>query len=182
MNNERNRKFYTVKGTKKEAERYLTEKLRELDTGIIIDTGKITVADFLDYWINESCRNRISITTLENYQMNIDNHIKKYLGQIELQKLLPLHLQNFYSKCLEKGLSNKTVLYFHRIIHRALEQAVKWQMVIRNVAKAVEPPKPITYVAKFLNEGETNLLIEKSVQSDIYIPVIIAVYTGMRRR
>lgn len=54
-------------------------------------------------------------------------------------------------------------------------------MVARNIADCVEPPKPKKYKAKFLDDKQTNLLIEKVENSDIYIPVIIAIFTGMRR-
>lgn len=81
----------------------------------------------------------------------------------------------------DKGLSKKSVLTIHRIIHCALERAVKWQLVIRNVADSVEPPKPEQHQAKFLNDEQTKVLMNKIVKADIYIPVIIGIYTGMRR-
>lgn len=184
----RKQKCFTFCGKKKEAEKFLTEKLRELDTGILIDTKKMKFTEYLDYWIKEACENKLSITTLDGYKQNIEKHIKPYLGNLEVEKITPLHLQNFYTDRLKNGrlngkggLSNKTVVTLHRIIHRALEQAVKWQLVIRNVANSVEPPKPQKYKASFLNEEQTNKLMEIAKHTDIYIPIIIAIYTGMRR-
>ena len=188
INGKRKQKAYTVYGTKKDAEKFLTEKLRELDTGILIDTKKIKFGEYLDYWLKEYCYNNLSINTIEGYEQYIEKHIKPSLGNIELEKLKPLQLQSFYSDKLNNGkingkggLSKQTVRTIHRIIHKALAQAVKWQLIIRNVADCVEPPKPKKYEAKFLNDEQTNLLIEKVKTSDIYIPVIIAIYTGMRR-
>ena len=181
LTNKRNQKYFTFQGTKKEAEKFLTEKLREIDTGLLIDVKDMKFGDYLDYWIEESCSNRLKITTVDTYKYNINKHIKKSLGNIYLQKLMPLHLQNFYKECMENGLSKKTVVNIHRIIHCALEKAMKWQLVIRNVADNIEPPKPEKYQAEFINEEQTYSLIEKSKTSDIYIPVIIAIYTGMRR-
>ena len=181
LNNKRKQKYYTFRGTKKEADVFLTEKLRELDTGLLIDTKDIRFGEYLDYWLNERCLNRLKITTIENYKRSINNHIKVSLGNINLQKLMPLHLQNFYKQCIEKGLSNKSILNYHMIIHCALERAVKWQILIRNVADNVEPPKPQRYQAKFLDEKQTKLLLEKAKTSEIYIPVVVTIYTGMRR-
>lgn len=184
----RKQKWYTVKGNKKDAETFLTEKLRELDTGILIDTKKIKFGEYLDYWLKEYCKNNLSINTIEGYEQYIERHIKPSLGNIELEKLKPLQLQTFYSEKLENGklngkggLSKQTVRTLHRIIHVALTQAVKWQLVARNVADCVEPPKPKKYEARFLDDEQTNLLIEKAQNSEIYIPIIIAIYTGMRR-
>lgn len=188
ISGKRKQKWYTVKGDKKDAEIFLTEKLRELDTGLLIDTKKMKFSEYLDYWLKEYCYNNLSINTIEGYEQYINRHIKPNLGNIQLDKLKPLQLQSFYSEKLENGkingkggLSKQTVRTLHRIIHGALAQAVKWQLVTRNVADCVEPPKPKKYEASFLNEEQTNLLIEKAKKSDIYIPVIIAIYTGMRR-
>ncbi len=188
INGKRKQKSYTVYGNRKDAEIFLTEKLRELDTGLLVDTKKMTFGEYLDYWLKEYCYNNLSINTIEGYEQYINKHIKSSLGNIQLDKLKPLQLQSFYSEKLENGkingkggLSKQTVRTLHRIIHGALTQAVKWQLVVRNVADCVEPPKPKKYEAKFLNDEQTNLLIEKAKNSDIYIPIIIAIYTGMRR-
>lgn len=184
----RKQKWYTVEGKKEEAEKFLTKKLSELDTGLLIDTQKMKFGEYLDYWLKEYCYNNLSINTIEGYEQYINRHIKPSLGNIQLDKLKPLQLQSFYSEKLEKGkingkggLSKQTVRTLHRIIHGALTQAVKWQLVVRNVADCVEPPKPKKYEAKFLTDEQTNLLINKIKDTDIYIPVIIAIYTGMRR-
>lgn len=185
--NKRKQKYYTFKGTKKEAEKFLTEKLRELDTGLLIDTKKMKVGEYLDFW-KEKTFNNLEITTSEGYIQKIEKHIKPYLSNIYLEDLKPLHLQEFYDKKIKNGklngqggLSNRTVLALHRIIHSALEQAVKWQLVIRNVADAVEPPKAKKYKAKYLTDKQTLDLINCARNSDIYIPVIIAIFTGARR-
>ena len=108
VTNKRKQKWYTVKGNKKEAEKFLTEKLRELDTGVLIDTKKMKFAEYLDYWIKEACENKLSITTLDGYKQNIEKHIKPYLGNLELEKITPLHLQNFYTGIARQAYPRKT--------------------------------------------------------------------------
>jgi len=188
ITNKRKQKYFNFKGTKKEAQIFLTEKLREIDTGILIDTKNIKFSEYLDYWMEEYCNNKLRINTIEGYKHYIENHIKPVLGNIELEKITPLHLQTLYSNKLkhgrlkgEGGLSKKSVLTIHRIIHCALERAVKWQFVSRNVADNVEPPKAEQYQAKFLNDKQIKALMEIAVKTEIYIPIIIGIYTGMRR-
>lgn len=184
----RKQKWFTVEGNKSDAEKFLTKKLLELDTGILIDTKKMKYSEYLDYWFKEVCIKNLKQTTIDGYKHNIENHIKPIIGNIYLDKLTPLHLQNLYSKKIdngklkkEGGLSKKSVLTIHRIIHRSLGQAVKWQLIARNIADSVEPPKPDKYKAKFLNEQQLNILIDKSKDTKLYIPILIAIYTGMRR-
>lgn len=187
VSGKRKQKWFTVIGNKKDAEKFLTEKLRELDTGMLIDTTKMKFSEYLDYWKEKTFCN-LEITTKEGYIQKIEKHIKPYLGNIYLENLKPLHLQNFYDDKLKSGkldgkggLSARTVLALHRIIYSSLEQAVKWQLVIRNVAQAVEPPKAKKYQAKYLTDKQTEELIENSKNTEIYIPIMLAIYTGARR-
>ena len=181
INGKRKQKWYTVYGEKKDAERFLTEKLRELDTGAYIDSKNINVRQYFDFWYEQHCLEKLSPTTYESYKRNLDNYILEELGYIKLEDLKPLHLQSFYTKCSKNGLSNKTILYFHRIIHSALNQAMKWQFITRNVADCVDTPKPKKYNALFLNNNQIIDLINAILDTDIYIPVMIAISTGMRR-
>ena len=110
------------------------------------------------------------------------------LGDHVLSKLRPLHIQEFYADALAKGrkdgnggLSPQTVLHFHRILHKALAQSVRWQLLARNPAMAVEPPRPQREQMRALDDRETATLL-KSVEGMLfYLPVVLAVTGGLRR-
>jgi len=181
ITNKRKRKYYTFKGTKKEAEKFLTEKLRELDMGILIENTTMNFGEYLDFWLKNSCKDKLSINTYEEYELKVNKHIKPCLGTVKLDKLRTLQIQNFYTLKLEEGLSERTILSFHKIIHRALEQALKWQLVFCNVSNGVDKPKPKKNKTNVLNEKEINKLIEKSKNTSLFIPIVLGAYTGMRR-
>lgn len=140
----------------------------------------MTIGEYFDYWYKQSCITKLSPTTYESYKRNIDKYIIKYLGNIRLENLLPLQLQSFYNT-LSETLSNTTIIYIHRIIHSALNQAMKWDLVVRNVADNVEIPKKDKYQATILNNKQVSKLINAIKDTYIYIPVMIAISTGMRR-
>ena len=121
ITNKRKQKYYTVKGNKKEAEKFLTEKLRELDTGLLIDTKKMKLGEYFDYWLKEYCYNNLTINTIEGYEQYIEKHIKPVLGNIELEKLKPLQLQNFFSEKLERGKLNGKVDYQNKPLEHYIE-------------------------------------------------------------
>jgi hypothetical protein len=52
----RKQQWYSVKGTKKDAEKKLAELLHQLDTGTFIRPVKITVAEFLERWLKDYVR------------------------------------------------------------------------------------------------------------------------------
>lgn len=180
ITNKKKYKWYTVKGTKKEAERFLIEKINEIEKGIFVDSKNMTLEEYFDYWYKQCCITKLSPTTYESYKRNIDKYIVKNLGNIKLENLLPLQLQSFYNT-LSETLSNTTIIYIHRIIHSALNQAMKWDLVVRNVADNVEIPKKDKYQATILNNKQVLKLINAIKDTYIYIPVMIAISTGMRR-
>ena len=79
------------------------------------------------------------------------------------------------------GLSAQTVLHFHRLIHRALGQAVRWQLLARNPAEAVEPPRPQRTEMRVLEDAQIALLLKSLEGSRLHAPVLLAVSTGLRR-
>lgn len=187
MTNKRQRLFLKFQGTRQEAEKFKTQKLYEVDKNILIKPQKQKFADFLDYWIDIET-NSLKESTVEEYKHYIDRHIKPALGNINIQELKPKQLQDFYHKELKNGrldgtggISKKTLQNIHRIIHRALQSALKWEMVNKNVADNVELPQPQKYNASVYTAEELIKLITRVRKTDIYIPVMITIYTGMRR-
>jgi integrase len=80
-----------------------------------------------------------------------------------------------------RGLSTTTVRYQHRIIHKALQQAVKWQMVARNIADAVELPKPVPPQIEYLRREDIHSFIKTIKASPDYPAIATAIFTGMRQ-
>ncbi len=62
----RKQKWFTVEGNKSDAEKFLTRKLLELDTGILIDTKKMKYSEYLDYWFKEVCIKNLKQTTIDD--------------------------------------------------------------------------------------------------------------------
>jgi hypothetical protein len=50
----------TVRGTKKDAEKYLSTKLRELDTGTFVDPAPVTVGAYLDQWLENAAKPKLA--------------------------------------------------------------------------------------------------------------------------
>lgn len=167
--------------TKKECEKALAEIITELEKGDYFEISKITFQNYLYKWI-ENYKSNLSPRTYQRYICDIKNYISKYLGQIDLNELKPLHIQQFYKFCLEDlKLSPTTVIHFHAVIHKSLDQAVKWQIIKNNVANAVTKPKKIRKELIVWNQKEVNLALDRLKDMTIYCPTLLALTTGMRR-
>lgn len=190
-NGKRKQKWSSGFNTKKEAQAALTQKLHELQTGTYIDSSSITVAEYLQYWLEAYAKTNTSPRTYEGYEMIVNKHLIPSLGRYQLQKLQPSQIQSYYTNALKDGrrdgkkggLSHRTVLHHHRVLREALQQAIKWQLVLRNVADAVEPPKPDRPEMNTLAAEQVLHLLDVAKQhTKKYYPVIyMAVNTGMRR-
>ncbi len=88
-------------------------------------------------------------------------HLKPYVGHVKLRKLNALDVQEMYRAKLDSGLSPRTVQIIHTTLHKALKQAVKWQLIPRNVAEAVDPPRPTPAEIKPLTRWQVKDLCSK---------------------
>jgi integrase len=187
-------KYVTVNGTKKDAQRVMTDLLRQMDTNCYVDPGRITLAQYLERWLKEYCAPRLAPRTYKRYEEIVNLHIVPDIGNVFLSRLQPLDLQAHYTRMLtrgrkgrkhgkKKGLSPTTVLFHHRIIHKALEQAVRWQLVGRNVADAVEPPAKAEVEYRIINNATLLKILDvmKEKCPVLIVPLMLAASTGMRR-
>jgi len=180
--------WHSVKGPKKNAERVLAEMLYQMDNGGFVQPTKCTVREFLRQWLKDYAASNVRPLTAEGYAQKIERHIIPALGKITLTDLQPSHIQAFYRDSLERGrldgkggLSPRTVLHIHRILYSALSYAVRWNLVARNVAQAVDPPRSGRKQMRTLDVEGVNRLLEAS-KGTLYQPLIhLAVYTGLRR-
>ena len=184
----RRQKWHSISGNRKDAQRELARLLNELNTGAYVEPSRMTISEFLDRWLADYAKPKVSPKTFERYQEMTDGHIRPALGSYLLPKLAPLHIQAFYSHALAAGrkdgrggLSAQSVVHFHRLLHKALAQAVKWQLLARNPVDAVEPPRAERKEMRALDEDETANLLGLLAENRLYMPTMLAVTTGLRR-
>ncbi|OPX87487.1 MAG: putative prophage phiRv2 integrase [Pelotomaculum sp. PtaB.Bin104] len=180
-----NGKYFTetVKGNEKDAQIALTGLLHKLDIGSLNHPSRITLKEFLETWL-KYVRKRVTVNTFRGYSVNVKNHICPIIGRIKLFDLKVLHLVKLYDVLdEEKNLSPATVHYVYRTLHAALNYAMECEYVNRNVSdlKAAKPPRPPKYKAQILDQEQVAILIDAAWGSRIFIPVVLAISTGMRR-
>ena len=187
-NGKRLQRWHSVKGTEKDAEGELIRLLRSMQTGEYVEPSKLTVKEYLGRWLADYAKSNTTGKTYERYAEIVETHLNPGLGHHKLLKLKPLHIQDFYTQSLtagrrdgKGGLSPGSVLHMHRLLHQALGQAVRWQILVRNPAAAVEPPRPQNREMRVLNETETAQMLRKAEGARLYTPILLAVTTGMRR-
>ena len=100
-----NKHFHSeaIKGAKAQAQRRLTEMLRQLDTGTFVPPTQLTVVEYLEQWSEGHSNGHVRRRTSEGYRGNLDRYILPKLGRTPLEKLTPLHVQEMESGLLRGG-------------------------------------------------------------------------------
>ena len=180
-NGKRKQQWLSVKGTKKEAEKRLSELLHQLDTDTFMRPSKTTLAEYLEKWLSDYAKPNLSPRGFERYASIISKHLIPDMGAITLTQLKAEHLQKLYAAKLNGGLSTRTVRYIHVVIHKALQTAIKWGLVSRNVADGVDVPRARRSEMQTWNEDDITLFLEAAKNTPYYALFYLALFTGMRQ-
>jgi integrase len=143
--------------------------------------GKVTLSEYLNSWLADYCKPNLSPRTHELYSYICDKHIIPTLGNIRLVELKPHHLQRLYADKLSSGLSNRTVQIIHITLHKALKNAVKTGLLIRNIVEAVDTPKIQRPEMRVMSETDLHIFLEYAKDTPYYALFYTSLFTGMRR-
>jgi integrase len=167
--------------TRSEVAKKLTKAMADRDGGLVYDTNNQTVGEYLSRWLNDSVRSSVKPITFESYERLVRGHIIPALGRVKLKNLSPAHLQAFYWDRIDAGLSPATVRYLHSLLHRSLKQALRWNLVHTNVAKAVDPPKIPRKTMQALSPEQARIFLHAAREDHLEAMYVLAVHCGLRQ-
>lgn len=176
----RQRKTRTA-GTKREALGCLQELRQAQRSGsLIMEDARTTVAAYLGRWL-QSVEASIRPRTWVRYEELVRLHIVPELGAVRLNRLTPMDIQVFHRNRLASGCAPRSVLHMHRVLHTALEQAVRWDMLARNPARYAEPPRVPRTAMRVLNAEEAQRLLSAAEGGRLEALFALALGTGARQ-
>lgn len=180
LTGKRQRLYKTVNGTKKEAEAVLDKMKNELNNGGILKPSALKLKDWLDEWLNVYMLN-IEATTRAGYAERINYRIIPYLGNIPLKNLENATIQRWVNTLLGEGLSPKSIKNVFLNLKASLDKAAELKKIPSNPCKGVVLPKIEEYEAEVYDEQEINKLFEVAKDTDMYLIVMLEIFTGLRR-
>ena len=180
-------RYKTVRGAKRDAQQELRRLLTAVDVGTYVEPNRLTIAELLTRWL-VAVEPNVRSKTYDRYQQIVTLHLKPTLGRYKIASLQPIHIAEAWSKALSEGrlngtggLSAQTVKHHHRVLSQALRWGVRLQLLARNPAELVDAPRPQREEMKILSPEQTGEFLRAIEQTDLYVPVLLAVSTGMRR-
>jgi integrase len=148
-NEGKQRRKYIYGKTRKEVAEKLKKALHDQQLGVNIAPERLTVEMFLMTWLVEVMQRRLRPRVYENYAQIVRTHLIAHIGSIQLVKLTPEHVYSLLAHLADNGKAANTIRNVRAVLRRALNQAVRWGKLHRNVAALVELPR----TSKRLNEA-----------------------------
>ena len=123
----------------------VAEKLKKLlhsqQLGLPVGPERLTLGQWLPEWLSQSVKNRVRPKSYVFYESIVQLHLVPDLGRIRIRQLTPQRVGRLLNSKLESGLSPRMVRHIRTTLITALETALKFGLVSRNVAKLVDPPR-----------------------------------------
>lgn len=173
----RRRAFYTP--TQEEARRRLTTAQKSHDDGLPLPLERLTVAAFLGQWL-EAKGPSLRSESFRRYREMCQLHIIPEIGRRSLARLTPGDIQAAYARCRAKGLSGTSLSLLHGVLHKALDDAARWNLAARNVADLVDAPRRSTPEMRTLTPKEAICLLRAAEGDPLEAFYTLALTCGLR--
>jgi integrase len=169
----------TKQGVLDEVARFRSRQIE----GSLPEPSTMTVEGFLERWMASSGGESVAGSTAASYRRNIKTHIVPHIGPVAIQKLTALHVEHMLASMMVRGdkkASPRMRVYALSILSQALDQAVKWGFVFRNVCDAVDRPQVPHYEIHQLDESQCDTFLKGTASEEHAAFWCVALGTGAR--
>ena len=164
--------------TRSEVAAKMTEALADRQKGIPIVSNNMTVAEYLQSWL-KSVKSSVRPRTYESYDLNV-RRLTPLLGKRRLNQLTPAIVESAYADLAASGLSNRSIVQAHTVLHNAMKKALQWGLIGRNPTEAANVPRPLRNEMKTLSEEEARQLFTATADDELHALWVVLTTTGLR--
>ncbi|MFE9013773.1 tyrosine-type recombinase/integrase [Streptomyces cyaneofuscatus] len=156
------------------------ELLAKVDNGIPVPTRSARLAEWLPYWLENVIRPRRKLSTYDKYEAHVRLYLVPMLGSKRLESFGAADVRRFLVR-LEQKTTAATAKESHRVLRTALTAACREELIARNVAALVEPPRAKSRELSPWTLGETLDFLAASRKDPLYAAFVLAIAMGLRR-
>jgi integrase len=183
------RRRQAVKGgfaTKRDAEQAMADVMAKAGAGMVALPSRLTVDAYLDQWL-VTVKPTLAPAAWTNYRSCVDLYVRPRLGTVRLGQLTGALISAHYAALLESGgrkgkaLSPTTVRIVHRVLNKALNDAVRDDLLAVNPILKAVPPKRRRYEATIWTAAQAAQFLTAVRTDRLYAAWLIALSCGLRR-
>lgn len=175
----RRRRVYA--STRAEAETKMVELRQKADQGRPLTPSQLTVERYLNEWLELVVARRVRPNTLSGYRYHADRYLIADLGTKRLSQLTARELRLYLDSLRRRGVGVRTVQYVHTTLRAALEDAVREELLEKNVAKLVRPPREPAPERVPLTVDEIRILLKSTATDRLHAMYVVLALIGLRR-
>lgn len=154
--------------------------LDKVDQGVPVPTKSAKLSEYLSYWLDNMVKPRRKLSTYDKYEAHVRLYLTPMLGTKRLESLGVADVRRFLNQ-LEKKTTAATAKESHRVLRTALSAACGEELIARNVAKLVEPPRAKTRELSPWTLDETLDFLAAARKDPLYAAFVLAIAMGLRR-
>jgi integrase len=174
------RKYITAKA-RSDVVRKLKLLQRQIDDGLAVPDKSVTVEQLFARWYEDVLRHQVVANTASNYMTVAKHHIIPSLGKKKIVQLTTSDVDRLLSKKMNGELAVSTVQRIRSVLSQALNQAMRWGWVNRNVAKLARAPRMERKEGRSLTPEQARHLLESMSGHRNEALYALMLSTGLRR-
>ncbi|MFJ8946334.1 tyrosine-type recombinase/integrase [Streptomyces sp. NPDC102395] len=156
------------------------ELLDKVDQGVPVPTKSAKLSDWLPYWLDNIVKPRRKLSTYDKYEAHVRLYLAPMLGSKRLESLSVADVRRFLTQ-MESRTTAATAKESHRVLRTALSAACREELIARNVAGLVEPPRASSRELSPWTLDETLDFLAASRKDPLYAAFVLAIAMGLRR-
>ena len=173
---------YVYGKTQKEVRQKLTQIASEVDEGTYRELSNMKVGTWLEQWLETYVVPSKKPYTVDSYTNICRRYLIKHLGRLPISQLNAFQIQQMYNALLsDYKLNPKTIKNIHGVLHNALQQAVKLQMIKTNPSEMCDLPRIVRKEIQPMEEADIAAFL-KALEKEKYARLYkVTLFTGMRQ-
>ena len=176
------RRRRTIYGrTRTEIREKLTNLQMETVSGIAIEPNQLTVAQYLNHWLENIARPQIRESTYYLYEGLIRLHINPRIGGLRLRKLTPVHIEELYGSLRRDGVSARQCQLIHARLYTAFKRAARLKLIAHNPSVDVDRPTATAKRFSVLTPAQVKTFLAAAETNRLYALYVVAITTGLRQ-
>ncbi|KNE83073.1 MULTISPECIES: tyrosine-type recombinase/integrase [Streptomyces] len=156
------------------------ELLAKVESGVPVPTRSAKLAEWLPYWLDNVVKPRRKLSTYDKYEAHVRLYLVPSLGAKRLESLGVADVRRFLVR-LEQQTTAATAKESHRVLRTALSAACREELITRNVASLVEPPRAKSRELSPWTLDETLAFLAAARKDPLYVAFVLAIAMGLRR-
>jgi integrase len=165
--------------SRRDAERAARRAEGKVEDGSWIDptAGRITFRDYVEnvWWPSR----HLEVSTRAGYRSYLDKHFLPFFGQMAMAEILPSTIQSWVTQATNDGLSPRSVVKYHVMLHGVFKRAVRDRVIAYSPCTDTELPKVIAKKRHIPTPEKFQRLLE--CIPDRFLPLVLTeIETGLR--